>query len=147
MTAGPWTPTNATLTKILNGTFDWDSDTFKVALLLSTSNISTSSTAFSGVSNEHSNGNGYTTGGETVAFTLTGTTSVTVHFTSNPEWEADGGDIVARYACIYEDGGDVAFFMELDDSPADVTVTDGNLLVLRNSTGDASPVFTLSVAS
>lgn len=42
MAAGAWTFTNAGRTSLLNGTFDIDSDTWKCALFLSTSNIGAS---------------------------------------------------------------------------------------------------------
>lgn len=135
--------TNSARTKILNGQFDIDSDTYKCALVTSSSNISTSSTTWAGVTNEHSNANGYTTGGITVAFTLSGTTSVTASFTSNPVWTASGGSITARWAVIYEVGGDVFAFVLLDSTPADVTATTGNTLTV-DSDGTPSPVFTLA---
>ena len=143
MAAGAWTPTNATRTNILNGTFDWDSDSFKCALFQSTSNIGATSTTYAGVTNEVANANGYTTGGVAVAFTLSGTTSVTASFTANPSWTATGGSIVARFAVIYEVSGSVAFYCLLDSSPADVTTTTGNVLTL-DSDGSPAPVFTLS---
>lgn len=140
MAAGSWTPTNATRTKILNGTFDWDTDTFKMALLLSTSNIGASSTTYAGVTNEHANANGYTTGGVAVTFNLSGTTSVTVTPAASTVWTASGGSIVARFALIYEVSGDVAFYCLLDSAPADVTATTGNTLTISNS----NPIFTLA---
>jgi hypothetical protein len=148
MAAGAWTPTNTTRLKILNGQFDWDTDTFKVALLLSTSNISATSTTHAGVTNEHANANGYTTGGIAQAFTLVqvgggGNPNVEVRFTANPVWTASGGSIVARFAEIYEVGGDVCFFCLLDSTPADVTATTGNTLTI-DSDGTPSPVFTLA---
>ena len=143
MAAGAWTATNATRTSILNGTFDWDSDTWKVALFLSTSNIGASSTTYAGVTNEHANANGYTTGGITVTFSLSGTTSVTASFASNPVWTASGGSIVARFAVIYESGGNVAFYCLLDSTPADVTTTTGNTLTI-DSDGTPNPVFTFA---
>lgn len=126
MAAGAWTATNATRTKLLDGTFDLDSNSFKVALFLSTSNIGAASTTYAGVTNEHANANGYTTGGIAVTLTLTGTTSVVVDFASDPEWTASGGSIIARFAVLYEVAGDVVAYCLLDSSPADVTTTDGN---------------------
>lgn len=143
MAAGAWTPTNATRTNILNGTFDWDSDSFKVALLLSTSNIGSGSTTFAGVTNEHSNGNGYTTGGIAVTINLSGTTSVTAVFATNPTWTASGGSIVARFGCLYEVSGAVGFYCLLDNTPADVTATSGNTLTI-DSDGSPNPIFTLA---
>lgn len=141
--AGAWTFTNTTREKILKGQFDFDTDTFKCALFLSTSNISASSTTYAGVTNEHSNANGYTTGGVTVTFSFSGTTSVTMSFAANPSWTASGGNIVARFAVIYESGGDVVAYCLLDSTPADVTVTSGNILVI-DSDGSPNPVLTLA---
>lgn len=143
MAAGAWTFTNSARTKILNGQFDFDSDSFKCALFLSTSNISVTSTAYSGVTNEHANANGYTTGGIAVTFTLAGTTSVTASFTSNPVWTASGGSITARYGVIYEVAGDVICFCLLDATPGDVSASAGNTLAI-DSDGSPSPVFTLA---
>lgn len=143
MAAGAWTPTNATRTNILNGTFDFDSDSWKVALFQSTSNIGASSTTYAGVTNEVANGLGYTTGGVAVTITLSGTTSVTGVFATNPTWTASGGSIVARFAVLYEVAGNVAFYCLLDNTPANVTATDGNTLTI-DSDGTPNPIFTLA---
>jgi hypothetical protein len=130
MAAGAWTHTNGGRTSILNGTFDIDSDTWKVGLYLSTSNIGAASTTIAGVTNEHAGSSGYSTGGITVTLTLSGTTTVTVTFASNPTWTASGGNIVARFAILYENGGNVLAYCLLDSAPADVTTQDGNQLTL-----------------
>lgn len=143
MAAGTWTPTNTTRTKMLNGQFDIDSDTWRVALFLSTSNLGVASTTYAGVTNEHANANGYTTGGIAVTLGLSGTTSVAVAFAANPVWTATVGNIAARYAALYEVGGDVAFYVLLDTTPADVIATPGNTLTI-DSDGAPSPVFTLA---
>jgi hypothetical protein len=129
--AGAWTPTNATRTDILNGTYDFDSDTFLCALFLSTSNLGAGTTTYAGVTNEHANANGYTTGGISMgSLTLSGTTTVTVDDPADLVWTASGGSIVARFAAIYESGGRVVCYCLLDSTPADVTVTAGNTLTL-----------------
>lgn len=138
--AGAWTFTNAGRTSLLNGTFDIDSDTWKMALFLSTSNIGAASTTYAGLTNEHANANGYTTGGTSVTLSLSGTTTVTVDST-DATWTASGGSIVARFAVIYEVGGNVLCYCLLDSTPADVTVTDGNSLTIQIH---ASGVFTLA---
>jgi hypothetical protein len=143
MAAGVWTPTATTRTKMLTSQFDFDTDSFKCALFLSTSNLGTASTTYAGCTNEHANANGYATGGIAVTFAFTGTTSVTVSFASNPVWTASGGSIIARFAAIYEVSGDVVAFCLLDSSPADVTATTGNTLTL-DSDGSPAPVFTLA---
>lgn len=141
MAAGSWTFTNGGRTSLLDGTFDINSDTWKMALFLSTSNISASSTTYAGLTNEHANNNGYTTGGNTITLTLSGTTTVTVDISTDPVWTASGGSIVARFAVIYEVSGNVLCYCLLDNSPADVTATSGNTLTVA---AHASGVFTLS---
>ena len=141
MAAGAWTFTNGGRPRLLNGTFDLDTDTFLCALFLSTSNIGAASTTYAGVTNEHANANGYTTGGIAIALTLAGTTTVTADIATDPVWTASGGSIVARFAVIYEVGADVLCYALLDATPADVTATTGNTLTCA---AHASGVFTLA---
>ena len=140
MAAGAWTFTDAARKKLVDGTFDLDTDSFKMALFLSTSNIGASSTTYAGLTNEHSNANGYTTGGKALTPSLTGTTTVTWDV-DDQTWTASGGSITARFAVIYEVGGDVVCYCLLDSTPADVTATDGNTLTVQIHT---SGVFTLA---
>lgn len=129
MAAGPWTLTNATRTNLSNGVF-LDADSYKIALFLSTSNIGAASTTYAGVTNEHANANGYTTGGNAVTMSRSGTTSVVIDTTDPAVWSASGGSIVARFAVLYEVAGNVVAYALLDSTPADVTVTTGNTLTL-----------------
>lgn len=141
MAAGPWLFTNTTRTKFLTSQFDLDTDTWKCAILLSTSNIGAGSTTHAGVTNEHANANGYTTGGIAVVFALSGTTTVTVDLSVDPVWTASGGSITGRFGEIYEVAGDVMTYCLLDSTPADVTATDGNTLTIA---AHASGIFTLA---
>lgn len=141
MAAGTWTFTDAMRTSALDGTFDINTDSWKMALFLSTSNLGAASTTFAGVTNEHAAANGYTAGGEAVTLTLSGTTTVTVDVQTDPVWTAAGGSITARFAAIYEVGGNVLCYCLLDNTPADVTATDGNTLTVA---ANASGVFTLA---
>ena len=141
MAADAWLFTNGGRTSLLDGTFDIDSDTWKMALFLSTSDIGAASTTFAGVTNEHAAANGYTAGGEAVTLVLSGTTTVKVDISSDPVWTASGGSIICRFAVIYEVGGNVLCHSLLDNNPADVTATDGNTLTIA---AHNSGVFTLS---
>lgn len=141
MAAGTWSFPNGARTKLLDGTFDIDTDSYKCALFLSTSNIGATSTTFAGVTNEHAAANGYTAGGIAVTLTLAGTTTVTVDISTDPVWTASGGSITARFAVIYEVGGNVLCYALLDAAPADVTATDSNTLTVA---ANASGVFTLA---
>lgn len=138
MSAGPWLFTTAAKTKLLDGTFAIGTDSFKQALLASTSNIGAGTTTFAGVTNELSTANGYTAGGQAVTVALTGTTTITV---SNLTWTASGGSITARWSVIYEVGGDVLCYRLLDSTPADVTATDGNTLNTIDTAGLAVVTF------
>lgn len=140
MAASSWTFTDVGRTDLLNGTYDLDTDTFKMALFLSTSNIGAATTTYAGVTNEHANANGYLTGGTAITISLSGTTTVTVDST-DATWTASGGSIVARFAVIYEVAGRVLAYCLLDSTPADVTVTTGNQLSVVIH---ASGVFTLA---
>ena len=141
MAAGAWVFTNGGRTSLIDGLFDIDSDTWKMALFLSTSNIGAASTTYAGLTNEHANANGYLTGGMSVTLQLSGTTTVKVDIQTDPVWTAAGGSIVARFAVIYEVAGNVLCYCLLDDTPADVTATTGNTLTVAAHT---SGVFTLA---
>lgn len=140
MPAGNWTFPDGARTRLLNGTFDLDTDSFKMALFLSTSNLGAATTTYAGVTSEHAAANGYTTGGIAVTITLSGTTTVTVDST-DPVWTASGGSITARFAAIYEVAGDVLCYALLDSTPADVTATAGNTLTVQIN---ASGIFTFA---
>jgi len=112
-----------------------------MALFLSTSDLGAASTTYAAVTNEHANANGYTTGGESIALTLSGTTTVKADVTTDPVWTASGGSIVARFAAIYESAGNILCYCLLDSTPADVTTTDGNTLTVA---AHVSGIFTLA---
>ena len=139
---GVWTFTNGGRTSLLDGTFDINTDTYLIALFLSTSNIGAASTTYAGVTNEHASANGYTTGGISLgALTLAGTTTVTVDDPADAVWTASGGSLTARFAVLYESAGNVLCYCLLDPTPADVTATDGNTLTVAFN---ASGIFTVA---
>lgn len=143
MAAGSWTPTNTTKQKMLNGTFDFDSDTFKMALFLSTSNLGPTSTTFAGVTNEVGTVNtGYTAGGESISLSVTvvDTDDAMIDVDTDPVWTAGSAGLTARFACIYEVSGDVAFFCLLDSTPADVSVSEGNTLTVATHTNGVARI-------
>ena len=141
MAASAWAFTDTGRTSLIDGTFDIDTDSWKMALFLSTSNIGSASTTYAALTNEHANANGYTTGGIAITLTLAGTTTVTVDISTDPVWTASGGSIVARFGVIYEVAGRVLCYSTLDSTPADVTATTGNTLTVA---AHASGVFTLA---
>lgn len=130
---GPWQLTDSFRTKLVDEGLRPGSATWKLALFQSTSNLSTASTTYAGVTNQVANANGYVTGGISVTLTRAGTTTVTVSFTTVPQFSASGGSIVARWVALYEASDDVAAFALLNDTPADVTIVPGSPFGITNT--------------
>jgi len=142
MAAGAWTFTNAGRTNILDALFDVDSDSYKMALFTNASNLGSGSTTFAGVTGEVGTTNtGYTAGGESIAMTKSGTTTVTVVITTAPVWTAGSANLTAKFAAIYEVSGNILCYATLDSGGADVTATNGNTLTVGSNGGT---VFTLA---
>jgi hypothetical protein len=143
MAAGAWTFPDGVRTKLLDGTFDIDSDDWWMALHLSSgTQPGAATTTWAGLStSQHAAANGYSAGGIDIALNLSGTTTVKVDITTDPVWTASGGSIVARWAVIYELAGNVLCYCLLDATPADVTATADNTLTVAAHTNG---VFTLA---
>lgn len=133
-----------------DGTIDLDSDSFRLALFLSTSNAATlTNDEFGDLTNEVATGNGYTRPG----VLLTSVTWVEVTGTltfdfGDPSFVGSAGPITGRFAVVYDDttAGSpptdaLVGYSLLNNVPADVTVTDGNTLSIVVS---PSGMFTLS---
>lgn len=141
MAASIWTFPNSARPNLLNGSFDLDTDPFKVALFLSSSNIGLGSTSYAALTGEHPAGNGYTTGGVAVQLVLIGSSIVTIDIATDPTWLATGMGMTARFAVLYKVGGNVLAYCLLDSTPADVQVAPGTTLTLQTA---PTGVFTLS---
>lgn len=141
MAAGAFTFYDCFSEAIGDGTIDLDTDTLKVALHTSSYSPNVASnTTQSGLGNEVANGNGYTTGGVSLAGVTWSQSGGTATLNANDVvWTASGGSITARYAVVYSDsasGNDLIGYFLLDNSPADVTATDGNTLTIEwNASG------------
>jgi hypothetical protein len=73
--------------------------------------------------------------------TKSGTTTVTVVMTTAPVWTAGSANLTAKFAAIYEVGGNIICWCLLDSGGADVTATSGNTLTVGSNGGT---VFTLA---
>lgn len=137
-----WSIYHQTRLKAFKKIEDLVNDTFKVALFTGASNASatnqaTPTYAFIAASGEVAGGNGYSTGGATLAVLLTqsgGTVTFTV--TVNPTFTAAGGPIAARFAAVYDATTGDAFCwlpLSLDGSgnPVDVTITSGQTMTIN----------------
>lgn len=146
MAADAWVVYNKFKQNMAAGANDQDADTFKARLYNSSSNAASAVATISAdtdITNELATAVGYTAGG----FTLTGVTwtesagTVTFDF-ADPSWTASGGNIVAHWAAIVNSTSLFAVgYSLLDNSPADVTTTDGNTLTIVIN---ASGMFTLA---
>lgn len=120
--------------QILLGEHDLDTDVLKIALYTSAATLGASTTAYT-TSDEVPNGNGYTTGGNTLAgatVSLSGTTAY-VDFTDTT-WAAS--TITARGALIYNSSKSNKAIAVLDFG-GDKTSTNGNFTI-QFPTNDAS---------
>lgn len=145
MAAGPWQVFRRAKTKIANGTFDLDTQTFKMALTqvaqALTDDFAGTSTdcRYADLTNEVPNGSGYTTGGKTLTQTWTRSGDTVTFDCDDQAWTSS--TITAKYAVIYADNtnDDLLAFMELDTGGS-VSTTNGTLTVQINASG----VFTLA---
>lgn len=164
MAAGTFTVLNLAKQKLVDGTFDLDSQTWMAALttaawttgaafppaatFVGTSGIAKYAdlaTAGAGNSNvQVANGNGYTTTGTALSGISLTTSTGTVTFTSSPvTWSSATFD--AKYIVIYSNTAtnkDILGYMDLNttSSSAVVSPSNGNLTVTWNASG----MFTLA---
>ena len=143
MTAGSWTFTNSARKYLVTGVIDLASSDFKTALYTSSTNLAASSDEYSGVTNQvASTGLGYTEGGVSVTFVLTGTTLLTADISTDPTYVASVGNITAKYALIYSPTSSKNLcYCLMDSTSVDVTASSGITLVIQTS---SSGLFTLS---
>lgn len=150
MAAGKWKVYDLAKLAIANGEVDFNADSFKINLYLSTSNADTLSGVdqLSDLTNQVATAFGYTQDTKAVTIATSQAAGITtVDETTNPVWTASGGPITARFAVIYDDThpNDLPICVcLLDTTPADVTATDGNTLTI---TINASGLFTISGAT
>lgn len=146
MSAGNWVVHDSYDLEKSKGDLDSDTDVYKVILCASTSNVATTSViALGSVTNELATANGYTAGGATSAIAVTQLEGVSKYDFADVSWTAAGGNIVARLAALINTTtSTVVAHILLDDTPADITAIDGNVLTL---TFDAAGAFTVQRAA
>lgn len=121
--------------------------TVKATLHASGYTFSATHNVYADLTNELTTANGYTSGGATLAGVSWDHSGATATFDANDTaWTAAGGSIVARRAVLRVVGtfnaqvDPLIASILLDTTPADVTVTDTNVLTLI---WDALGIFTL----
>lgn len=136
---------NLAFTALANKEIDWGSDTIKVALCTSSYTPSQSThNYYDDITNEVSNGNGYTTGGATLANKTEAFVGQVKQFKADDtSWS--NSTITARYAIIYDDTPATAGTKPLIgyvDFGADVTSTAGAFTIEWHDDG----LFTITVS-
>jgi len=147
--AGKWKVYDSAKAKILQGLIDFDGHSFKMALFLSTSNCDTlTHDELADLTNQVAGSFGYSTGGQAIGNVAVNQVSDVSYFDGDPVvWTASSGDIVARFAVIYDDtvaGDPLIAVCLLDTAPANVTATDTNTFTV---TPHANGFFSLSGAT
>ena len=146
MAAGAWQVFRRAKTKLANGLFDLDTNTFKMALCTDaqalTDDFAGSSTdcRYADLTAEVAAGGGYTKGGKTLTPTWTRSGATVTFDVADEAWTSS--TITAKYAVIYADNAgndDLLCFCELD-TVTSVSTVSGTLTVAINASG----VFTLA---
>jgi hypothetical protein len=141
MAAGAWSFTNGARSDILGGVVNIGADSYKMCLLTSASNMAATSTTYAALTGEVGTTNtGYTTGGVSVTLSKSGTASVPV-VQAAASWTAGTANLTAKWAAIYEVGGNILCYALLDSGGADVTATSGNPFTVG---GTSATVLTLA---
>lgn len=142
MAATAWAFYTKAKKKIGNATINLGSNNFLIGLFTSASNASTASlSTYASVSNEVSNGNGYTTGGQALGSRVWTTSGTAVKFdAADPVWTATGGSIAnIKFAVIKNSAGQAVCWSKL--TTAQFTLTTNNTLTIQFATAG---IFTLS---
>jgi hypothetical protein len=147
MAANAWSVHNKAKEYMGDATIDLDADSFKINLYLSTSNIAVSINGIASATNQVATAFGYTQNTKAIVSpTWVEAAGVVTFDCADVVWTAAGGSIVTRFAAIYDDtvaspvADPILCSTLLDNTPANITVTDGNdLSILIHANG----VFTI----
>ena len=136
MAADAWIVHDKAKQKMFNGTLDMDNDAFVMRLYSSASNAATTSVSdATTLTNELATANGYTAGGAAITTpSVTESAGTTTYDVDDVVWTASGGSIAARFAVIVDTTAtpdEVVAHCLLDNTPADVTATDGNTFTIQ----------------
>lgn len=145
MPADNWSVFNIAKTKLANGTFDLDTQTFKMALL---TDAQAMAATFAGASTDcrYSDltaevvGSGYTAGGKTLTATWNRSAGTVTFDCDDQAWTSATFD--AQYAVIYADNtnDDLLCFSDLNAGGGMLSVVGGTFTITINASG----VFTLA---
>jgi len=146
MATSAWNKFNDFSEQLVRGVHDFDANTFKVALVLSTDTPVASDTILANI-DQVVNGGGYTTGGETTTITIAEVSGTTTVSGTEIVWTGTGSGFGPfRYAVLYNDSSTspadalIAWF----DYGSLISVGAGETFTLRFSTTSPGAMFTLA---
>lgn len=147
MAAGAWSFYNIAKKKLMDGSIDLDTNTFRMSLYTSASNAATLTLSTrTSVTNEVTEANGYSSSGKPLASVTWATGASASEYRWNAAaivWTAGGGSIAnVKFAVIWQSSGvadKLVCFSQL--STAQFTVTSGNTLTITPS---ANGIFELN---
>lgn len=132
MTADAWIFHDRYKEYMGDNTIDMDGDTFEMRLYTSASNIATTSIGDATTATNELSGSGYAP--DVLAATWTRSAGVVTFDSDDGAFTASGGSITTRFAAIIDTTttpDEVVCHSLLDNTPADVTVTDTNTLTVQ----------------
>ncbi len=145
MATSAWNKFNDFSEQLVRGVHDFDANTFKVVLVLSTDTPVVSDTILSNI-DQVVNGGGYTTGGETTTITIAEVSGTTTVSGTEIVWTGTGSGFGPfRYAVLYNDTAAndplIAWFDY--GSPGITLVGAGETFTLKFDNASPGTMFTL----
>ncbi len=132
MTANAWIFHDEFKEFMGDNTIDMDNDNFEMRLYTSASNIQDTAVGDATTATNEVSGNGYAS--DTLVTTWTRVTGTVTWDSDDGAFTASGGSITARAAAVIDTTttpDQVVCHSLLDNTPEDVTVTDGNTLTTQ----------------
>jgi hypothetical protein len=143
MATSAWNKFNDFSEQLVRGVHDFDANTFKVVLVLSTDTPVVSDTILSNI-DQVVNGGGYTTGGETTTITIAEVSGTTTVSGTEIVWTGTGSGFGPfRYAVLYNDTAANDPLIAWFDYGSLISVGAGETFTLRFSTTSPGAMFTL----
>lgn len=144
MATSVWNKFNDFSEQLVRGVHDFDANTFKVVLVLSTDTPVVSDTILSNI-DQVVNGGGYTTGGETTTITIAEVSGTTTVSGTEIVWTGTGSGFGPfRYAVLYNDTAANDPLIAWFDYGSLISVGAGETFTLRFSTTSPGAMFTLA---
>ena len=143
MATSAWNKFNDFSEQLVRGVHDFDANTFKVVLVLSTDTPVVSDTILANI-DQVVNGGGYTTGGETTTITISETSGTTTVSGTEIVWTGTGSGFGPfRYAVLYNDTAANDPLIAWFDYGSLISVGAGETFTLKFNNASPGTMFTL----